>query len=160
VLRNAPFGITFLAAFVFGACAAPSLAGHSTTFSSQVSEICASAVLFEGTHEVGTREGAVAVSNDILDTGTRRLDRVAAVPSPESQTATIGRWLEVERRLVAAYARDYLLIWDAIEEDYDQEQQALLPARIQALVRDPDALKRKAGVYELRLGLPDCTGGG
>jgi hypothetical protein len=159
-MRNAPFGITFLAAFVFGACAAPSLAAHTTTFSSQVSEICASAVLFEGAHEIGTREGAVAVSNDILDTGTRRLDRVAAVPRPESQAATIGRWLEVERHLVAAYARDYLLIWDAIEENYDQEQQALLPAHIQALLHDPDALKRKAGVYELRLGLRDCTGGG
>jgi hypothetical protein len=150
----------FLAVIVFGSCAAPSFAGQTATFSNEVNRICAGAVLFEGTHEIGTRDGAVAVSNDILETGTRRLSRVAAVPRPASQAAIIGRWLEVERRLVAAYARDYLLIWDAIEDEYGQEQHALLPARIQALVHDPDALKRKAGGYELRLGLPDCTGGG
>ena len=160
MLRNALIRITFLSSIVFGTCAAPSLAGQTATFSKQVNRICAGAVLFEGSHEIGTRDGAVAVSIDILEPGTRRLGRVGAVPRPESQAATIGRWLDVERRLVAAYARDYLLIWDAIEEAYDQEQRALLPARVQALVHDPDNLKSQARKLELKLRLPDCTGGG
>jgi hypothetical protein len=161
VLRNALIGIVFLAAIVFGSCAAPGLgAGRSSAFADRVSRICAGAVLFEGRHEIGTRAGAVAVSRDIRETGARRLRRVAAVPEPHLQAHVIKLWLEVERRLVAAYARDYLLIWGAIEDANSPAQRARLPARLHALLHDPDALKRLAGVYELRLGVPDCTGGG
>jgi hypothetical protein len=160
VLRNALIGIMFLAAIVFGACAAPGFGGQATTFSNRVSHICTGAVMFAGSHEIGTRGGAVAVSRDIRQTGAGRLRRVAAVPEPNSQAHVIRRWLDVERRLVAAYARDYLLIWDAIEGANSPAERARLPARLHALLHDPDALKRKAGVYELRLGVPDCTGGG
>jgi hypothetical protein len=159
VLRNALISTVFLTAVVFGACAAPSYGG-GTMFSQRVNRICAGALLFEGRHEIGTRAGAVSVSRDIRKTGTRRLRRVAAVPKPESQAAAIARWLEVERRLVAAYARDYLLVWDAIEKAYRQGRKSSLPARIRALVHDPDDLKRQARKYELTFGLRDCTGGG
>jgi hypothetical protein len=108
----------------------------------------------------GTRAGAVAVSRDIRQTGTRRLRRVAAVPEPHSQAHLIRRWLNVERRLVATYARDYLLIWNAIDAANTPAQRARLPARLHVLLHDPDPLKLKAGVYELRLAVPDCTGGG
>jgi hypothetical protein len=160
VLRNALIAIVFLAAIAFGFCAAPGFGGQMATFSERVNRICAGAVMFEGSHEIGTRAGAVAVSHDITETGARRLRRVAAVPKPHPQEALIGRWLGVEHRLVAAYARDYLLIWDAIEAANSPGQRARLPAQLHALAHDPDALKRKAGVYELRLGVPDCTGGG
>lgn len=160
VLRKALIAIVFLAAIVFGACAVPGFGGQMTTFSNRVNRICAGAVLFEGRHEIGTRAGAVAVSRDIRKTGARRLRRVAAVPGPHSQAQVIRRWLEVERRLVAAYARDYFLIWGAIEDANSPAQRARLPARLHALLHDPDALKRKALVYALRLGVPDCTGGG
>ena len=53
-----------------------------------------------------------------------------------------------------------VLTWEAIEAANSPAQRARLPAQLHALVRDLDALKRKAGVYELRLGVPDCTGGG
>jgi hypothetical protein len=125
-----------------------------------VTRICAGALLFEGRHASGTRAGAVAVSRDIEKTGTRRLRRVAAVPKPAAELAEITRWLAIERQLVAAYARDYLLIWDAIEGANSPAQRARMPARIDLLVHDPDALKRQAGALELRLGVPDCTGGG
>jgi hypothetical protein len=135
-------------------------AGQTTAFSDQVSRICAGALLFEGKHELGTRADAVAVSRDIRESGTRRLRRVDAVPEPDSQAATIRKWLGIERRLVAAYARDWLLIWDAIEKANTPAQRADLPARLEALVHDPDALKEQARSYELLLGVPDCTGGG
>jgi hypothetical protein len=160
VLRNL-IAITSLTAIVFGARIAPALGdSHSTAFADQVNHICAGALLFEGRHEIGTRAGAHAVSRDIRETGARRLRRVAAVPEPHSQAAVIRRWLDIERRLVAAYARDYLLIWNAIEEANSPAQRARLPAQLHALLHDPDALKQKAGQYEMRLRVPDCTGGG
>ena len=152
-----------LAVVVFAAVTAAASAGVSaaetTVFSEQVTRICAGALLFEGRHATGTRAGAVSVSRDIRETGLRRLRRVAGVPKPGSQVAAIGRWLEVERRLVRAYARDYLLIWDAIESADSPARRARLPARLHALVHEPDALKRQAGAFELKLGVPDCTGG-
>ncbi len=149
-------------AFVgLGVAAAPGFAApQATVFSERVGHICAGAVLFEDSHTIGTRAGAVAVSRDIRETGTRRLRRVAAVPEPKSQAATIRRWLLVERRLVAVYARDYLLIWDLIEEWNSPAARARIPARLHALTHDPDALKRQADAYERRLSVPDCTGGG
>jgi hypothetical protein len=151
-----------LAVIVLLAAAAPGLGWSARTaaFSKRVSHICAGALLFEGRHKIGTRAGAVAVSRDIRRTGARRLRRVAAVPEPHSPVAMIRGWQEVEHRLVTTYARDYLLIWSAIENANGAAQRARLPARLHALVHDPDALKRKAGLYELRLRVPDCTGGG
>jgi hypothetical protein len=82
------------------------------------------------------------------------------VHRPVAQAWTIGRWLRLERKLVAAYARDYLLIWYAVEAADTPSEHALLPARVHALVHATDGLKRQAGAYELRLRVPDCTGGG
>jgi len=133
---------------------------ETTLFSDRVGEICAGALLFQGRHEIGTRAGAIAVSRDIEDTGTRRLRRVAAVPQPSAQAAAVRRWLDVERRLVAMYSRNYLRIWDAIENADSPAKRALLPAQVHGLVHEPDPLKHRADVYELELDVPDCTGGG
>jgi hypothetical protein len=139
----------------------PSLATTNTTeFSQRVTSICAGALLFDGEHSIGTRAGAIAVSRDIRRTGMRRLGRVAAVAEPKRQARTIQHWLRTERRLVVAFARDYLLIWDEIEAAHTVAERAGLPARLETLVHQPDSLKRRADAYELRLGVPDCTGGG
>jgi len=133
---------------------------QTTPFAQQVRQICNGALLFERKHAIGTRAGAIAVSRDIRKTGTWRLRRVAAVPAPDAQAAAIGQWLGIEQRLVASFARDYLLIWDAIEAADSPAQRASLPDRLHALVHAPDALKQQARAYEQELGLPDCTGGG
>jgi hypothetical protein len=117
-------------------------------------------VLFEHSHQIGTRAGAIAVSSDIQETGSRRLRRVAAVPRPAAEAAAIASWLGVEHKLVAAYARDYLRIWDTIEKANTPAQLAGLPAHLYALVHDPDQLKHLADGLESRLHVPDCTGGG
>jgi hypothetical protein len=129
-------------------------------YSRTVARVCAGAVLFAGRHEIGTRAGAIAVSRDIRRTGTRRLHLVAALPEPEPQVPAIRQWLGVEQLLVDAFARDYLRIWDEIENASTSAQQAALPVRLHALVHETDGLKRRADAYELRLGVPDCTGGG
>jgi len=133
---------------------------NKTGYSREVTRICRGALLFEGEHAIGTRAGAIAVSRDIRRTGMRRLRRVAAVAEPSGQAATVRQWLRAERRLVAAFARDYLRIWDEIESAQTPSQRAGLPARLDVLVHQPDSLKRRADAYELRLGVPDCTGGG
>jgi hypothetical protein len=130
------------------------------SFADRVSGICAGALLFQGRHQIGTRAGALAVARDIRETGRRRLRRVAAVPTPAPQAPLIRLWLEAERRLVAAYARDYLQIWNAIEAANSPARRAQLPGRLDQLVHQPDALKHRADIYELELGVPDCTGGG
>jgi hypothetical protein len=146
--------------FVACAVAAPSSAANQKTYSERVTRICAGARLFDGEHAIGTRAGAIAVSRDIRRTGLRRLRRVAAEREPAAQAATIGRWLRLERKLVAAYARDYLLIWYAIEAADTPAEHALLPAKVHALVHATDSMERQAVAYELRLRVPDCTGGG
>jgi hypothetical protein len=135
-------------------------AGRRELFTHQVTDICAGARLFDGQHQIGTRAGAVAVSRDILRTGTRRLWRVGGLPEPASEVAAIRAWLATERLLVDAYARDYLLIWDAIEVANTPAQLAALPAEVDALVHQPDRLKRRADALEQRIDVPDCTGGG
>lgn len=135
-------------------------AGDRRLYAERVSTICSGALLFEGSHQIGTREGAIAVSRDIRETGTRRLRRVAAVPEPNAQSRFVRRWLKLERRIVAVYARNYLLIWDAIEQANGPAQRASLPARVHALLHEPDALKRQADIYAAKLRVPDCTGGG
>jgi hypothetical protein len=145
---------------VFAVAAPCSAAGQRAVFSERVARICAGARLFDGEHAIGTRAGAIAVSRDIRATGARRLRRVAAVHKRAAQAAMISRWLRLEQRLVAAYARDYLLIWYAIEAADTPSEHALLTTRIHALVHATDGLRRQAGAYELRLRIPDCTGGG
>ena len=152
-----------------GAVVVALTAGHSsaasgaevrTLFADRVTSICSGARLFESSHQIGTREGAIAVSRDIRETGTRRLRRVATVPEPNAQSSLVRRWLNVERSLIAIYARNYLLIWDAIEQANSPAQRASLPTRLHALLHESDALKRQADIYEGLLRVPDCTGGG
>src|SRR5262249_4021018 len=89
-----------------------------------VTHICRGALLFEGSHEIGTRAGAVAVSHDIRATGSRRLARVDAVPKPAATARVAVRWIAIERRLVATYATAYLQVWGAIEKATTPRQHA------------------------------------
>ena len=128
-------------------------------YSRAVTQICAGALLFDGRHQIGTRAGAVAVANDIRATGTRRLGRVDAVTKPESNARLAADWIAVERRLVETYAASYLQIWDEIERANSAAQRAALPRALRALIGRPDKLQHEAGRLELRLRVPDCTGG-
>ena len=74
-------------------------AAASTAWSRGVTNICAHALLFEGSHEIGTRAGAVAVAQDIRASTERRLARIATLPVPQAQRTLTVRWLAVESRL-------------------------------------------------------------
>jgi len=154
-----------LASLLVGAAVqsgAAALAGPPPTpagYSRAVARTCAGAVLFEGSHRIGTRAGAIAVSRDIRATGTRRLHRVDAVPKPSLEAALAARWIATERRLVSTYSRAYLQIWYAIERANTSAQRARLPGVLAPLLHAPDALQAEAEQLELRLHVPDCTGG-
>lgn len=135
---------------------------HETTplaYSHQITQICASSVLFDGTHAVGTTAGATDVSNAILSTGMNRMRRVAAVPKPAATAQTISRWITTERSLVRLYSRNYLRIWHAIDAANTPTQRAALPAALHALLHQPDVLQARAATLERALRVPDCTGG-
>jgi len=154
-----------LAALVAGAAVvAVSNAGAATPptpagWSRAVTQICAGAVLFEGTHQIGTRAGAIAVSRDIRSTGGRRVGRVDALAKPPLGAELVARWIAVERRLVATYASSYLRIWYAIERANTPAQRARLPRMLAPLLHAPDALQAEAQRFEQLLQVPDCTGG-
>ncbi len=147
------------AAATAGTAHAVQLSQTPAGYSRAVTHICAGALLFDGRHQIGTRAGAIAVSNDIRATGTRRLGRVAAVPRPGGTTALAVHWIAVERRLVETYAATYLQIWDEIERANSPAQRAALPRALRALIARPDNLQHQAGRLELLLRVPDCTGG-
>jgi len=128
-------------------------------YSRAVARICAGALLFDGRHRIGTRAGAITVSRDIRATGGRRLRRVDDLPKPPGEAALAVRWIATERRLVATYARAYLQIWYAIERANTPAQRARLPRVLAPLLHAPDALQAEAEQLELRLHVPDCTGG-
>jgi hypothetical protein len=124
-----------------------------------VTQICAGALLFEGTHQIGTRAGAIAVSQDIRATGSKRLRLVDAVPKPASTAELATHWLALERQLVQTYASTYLQIWYAIENADTPREHAKLPALLQALISRPYRLQGQAAQLEQQLYVPDCTGG-
>ena len=128
-------------------------------YSRAVSRICTGAPLFSHKHEIGTRAGAIAVSRDIRTTGHKRLRRVDAVTKPVETAAADRRWIATERKLVEMYAADYLRIWNQIERANTAAPRARLPLVLHRLVHAADALKLRAGKLELRLSVPDCTGG-
>jgi hypothetical protein len=136
-----------------------SAAGTPAEYARTVTHICRGALLFEGRHEIGTRAGAVAVSLDIRATGSRRLDRVDAVPKPAETAKLAVHWIAIERSLVATYATAYLQVWGAIERATTPREHARLPGVLQALIHRPDRLQARAGALEQVLGVPDCTGG-
>lgn len=148
------------AAATAGAAHAVQLSQTPAGYSRAVTHVCAGALLFDGRHQIGTRAGAVAVANDIRATGTRRLERVDAVTKPASNPRLALHWIAIERRLVEMYAATYLQIWDEIERADSAAQRAALPRALRALIARPDKLQHEAGRLELRLRVPDCTGGG
>jgi hypothetical protein len=129
------------------------------TYSVAVKQICAGAVLFEGTHSIGARAGAVSVAQDIRTSGGNRLNRVDAVPKPPGRRRLAARWIALERRLTEVYATDYLRIWNAIERAGTPDARAKLPAVLHSLVEAPQALERRAAALGAALHFPDCTGG-
>ena len=131
----------------------------SIRYSHAVAETCAGALLFEGSHQIGTRAGAVAVSRDIRRTGTERLRRVDAIPRPVAAARPLVRWLRLERRLVDIYSTNYLRIWNAIQRADTRREQAELPRILRPLIEEPYPLQQRLAVLELALRLPDCTGG-
>lgn len=128
-------------------------------YSRTVVHVCAGALLFDGRHQIGTRAGAIAVSQDIRATGTKRLRRVDTVSKPASTARLAAGWIAVERRLVETYASTYLQIWFAIEAANSPAQRAALPRVLHALIHRPDRLQYRAARLEKRLRVPDCTGG-
>jgi hypothetical protein len=117
-----------------------------------VSHICAGALLFNGTHAIGTRAGAVSVSRAIRATGSARLRRVELLRKPPKTAELVETWLGIEHRLVGVYASTYLLIWNEIEHGPRVRV-------LRALVDRPRPLELRAALLEATLGLPDCTGG-
>jgi hypothetical protein len=118
------------------------------------------ALLFDGSHEMGTRADALAIARDIRASTTRRLARVTALSVPPELERIVSRWISSQRRLASFYARTWVRIFDAVDAARTQAQLATLPARLEKLVHAPDQLKVAAGRLELELHVPDCTGGG
>jgi len=132
----------------------------ATAYSIAVARVCAGALLFDHAHPIGTRAGALAVARDIRASTARRLRRVEAIPAPTGLGLLSRRWITLQRLLAASYARAWVLIYDTIAAVETHSQPALLATRLQRLLHTPDALKRASGRLELRLRVPDCTGGG
>jgi hypothetical protein len=147
------------AALLAGATQAAQALQTPARYSQAVAPICAGALLFEGHHQIGTLAGAIAVSQDIRATGARRLRRVDAVAKPAGIARLAAAWIALERRLVKTYASTYLRIWYAIQRANSAAQRAALPGVLDALIHRPDRLQYQAARLELRLRVPDCTGG-
>jgi hypothetical protein len=132
----------------------------AVAYSVAVTQICAGALLFDNPHQMGRRSDALSIADDIQASTARRLDRVTAVSVPPELQDISSRWVDSERRLAALFARTWVRIYDTIDAANTPAQRAALPKRLQKLVHAPDALKRAAGLLELELHVPDCTGGG
>lgn len=129
-------------------------------YSLAVTRICAGALLFEGTHEMGTRADALEIAAAIRASTDERLARVEALSVPSELQVTSSRWISTQRGLASLYARLWVRIYDTIDAARTPAQQAALPNRLAKLVHAPDRLKLAAGRLELKLHVPDCTGGG
>ena len=157
VSRFVAFFTTVLVAAL--AATAPT-AAEPTSWSDGVTQICAHALLFEGRHEIGTRAGAIAVARDIRASTGRRLDRIRVLQVPPPQPDLSMQWLDREQRLADMYASSYVRIYDAIARAVTKKQRGRLPRVLERLVHAPDALRENAASLEVRLHVPDCTGGG
>jgi hypothetical protein len=132
----------------------------ATEYSLAVAHICAGSLLFDHAHSIGTRAGALAVARDIRASTAHRLARVEAVPAPRTLRRLSRRWIALQRRLAAVYARDWIRIYDAIDGARTPAQRAGLGQRLERLVAEPGPLRSASGRLEVRLHVPDCTGGG
>jgi len=137
-----------------------SAASPSAEYSVAVARICAGSLLFDHAHSIGTRAGALAVARDIRASTARRLARVAVIPVPATLRPISLRWIALQRRLAASYARDWVRIYDAIAAANTPTQRARLAGRLERLLSEPGPLRVASGRLELRLHVPDCTGGG
>jgi hypothetical protein len=140
------------------AAAAPG-AFTPAAYSRTVTGICAHALLFEGSHEIGTRAGALEVADDIRASSRRRLARVAAVSTPPVEARLAARWLALEQRLADVYATTYVSIFDLIAAPWTPEQAAVAPRLLATLMHAPDPLRQAAARLEQQLQVPDCIGG-
>lgn len=173
-MRGFPFivgtalAVTALAATSGHAAATPASAGGrgapgtsaAAEYSRAVTRICAGALLFDHAHDMGTRADALAVARDIRASTARRLARVTGLSVPPELRRVSHRWISLQRRLAAVYARNWVRIYDAIDAARTPAQRAALPTRLEQLVHEPDPLRLSAGRLELELHVPDCTGGG
>ncbi len=130
----------------------------AAAYSRDVFRICAGAVLFEGSHALGTRQGTLDAAADIRASTQRRLAEVARVPTPADEARTIARWLAVEQQLADAYAQDLVQLYDLIatvstSADADRASQSM-----RAVTDASYPIRLAAGRLELKLGVPDCTG--
>jgi hypothetical protein len=128
-------------------------------YSRTVTGVCAHALLFEGSHEIGTRAGALEVADDIRASSRRRLARVAAVSTPPVEGRLAARWLALEQRLADLYATTYVSIFDLIAAPWTPEQAAVAPGLLATLMHAPDPLRQAAARLEQQLRVPDCIGG-
>ena len=108
----------------------------------------------------GIVTGAVAVARDIRASTDRRLRQIRALPIAPPQQRLALRWLRLERRLAALYARSYLRTYEAIAAAKTRKQNDRLPRVLGKLLHAPDALRETTARLERRLQVPDCTGGG
>jgi hypothetical protein len=129
-------------------------------YSLAVTRICAGALLFDGTHELGTRSDALEIAAAIRASTARRLAQVTALSVPPELQDTSTRWISSQVRLASLYARLWVRIYDTIDAANTRAQKATLAERLEKLVHAPDALKLAARRLELELHVPDCTGGG
>jgi hypothetical protein len=127
-------------------------------YSEAVFQICANALLFEGSYALGTREGTVEAAADIRDSTRRRLARVAELSTPPAETQAIARWLAVEQRLADTYAISFVEFYDLIASLSTPEQSAGASSRARTILQASYPLRLAAGRLELQLRLPDCTG--
>jgi hypothetical protein len=131
-----------------------------TAYSRVITQMCAHASLFEQTHAIGTRAGALELAGDIRASADRRYARVAAVGAPWGEQHRVGRSLVLERNLTEAYARNYVRIYDLIAEPRTTPEQTTRAARgLAGLMRAPDRVRRAAARLERQLRVPDCSGG-
>lgn len=139
---------------------APLDGSAAAAYSRAVTHICAGALLFEGTHQMGTRADALEIAEAIRGSTAGRLARVTALSVPSELQHSSSRWISLQHRLAELYARLWVRIYDTIEAARTQAQQAALPKRVEKLVHAPDRMKLAARRLELELRVPDCTGGG
>ena len=129
-------------------------------YSLAVTGICIGALLFEGSHEMGTRSHALEIAEAIRASTAGRLARVTALSVPPELQDTSSRWVSSQRSLASLYARLWVRIYDTIDAAHTAAERATLGKRLKKLLHAPDALKRAARRLELELHVPDCTGGG
>ena len=140
----------------------PSAPGNSAAaaYSVAVAQICAGALLFDHAHQMGTRADALSIADDIRASTAQRLVQVNTLSVPPEVHDLSSRWVNSQTQLAALYATTWVRIYDTIDAANTPTQRATLAQRLQKLVHAPDALKRTARRLELKLQIPDCTGGG